>query len=281
MRRHRSARCGGGPRGRTRRGQRRCPRPRSGTSACRVFRLHSLSGAVRTACSSTLSRRRVPSHHPIAGARVHHGGGFVIGNGDADYTLLANSGREVVVSMNYRLGIFGLLANSALGRIGRLLGLQDQQAALRWVQQNIRAFDGDPSNVTIFGESAGGSSVCDQIASPTAAGLFEKAFSVSGEYSTLFGSPDQLLNYQDCKSAPPSQAQAESAGNAYAAAVGCASASNVATCLRNVPASLALQGAGGGLQPVATARSLPRSTARRCRCRYARRSLPARSTASR
>ena len=185
-----------------------------------------------------------PSGLPVL---VHiHGGGFVIGNGDADYTLLANTGHEIVVSMNYRLGIFGFLADSALGPNSGDYGLQDQQAALRWVQQNIRAFGGDPSNVTIFGESAGGSSVCDQIASPTAAGLFEKAFSVSGEYSTLFGSPDQLLNYQDCKSAPPSQAQAESVGSAYAAAVGCASASDVATCLRNVPASLALQAAGGG-----------------------------------
>ena len=178
---------------------------------------------------------------------VHiHGGGFVIGSGDADYTLLANTGHEVVVSMNYRLGIFGFLANAALGRHSGDYGLQDQQAALRWVQQNIAAFGGDPSNVTIFGESAGGSSVCDQIASPTAAGLFDKAFSVSGEYSTLFNSPDQLLNLQDCKSAPPSQAQAESVGAGYAAAVGCASAPDVAACLRHVPATLALQAAGGG-----------------------------------
>ena len=66
--------------------------------------------------------------------------------------------------------------------------LQDQQAALRWVRQNIAAFGGNPQNVTIFGESGGGSSVCDQIASPTAAGLFQKAISTSGEYGGAFGS---------------------------------------------------------------------------------------------
>ena len=206
-----------------------------------------------------------PSGLPVL-AHIH-GGGFVIGNGNADYTLLANSGHEIVVSMNYRLGIFGFLANSALGPHSGDYGLQDQQAALRWVKRNIRAFGGDPRNVTIFGESAGGSSVCDQIASPTAKGLFEKAFSVSGEYSTLFGSPDQLLNYQDCKSAPPSQPQAESVGATYAAAVGCATASNVASCLRSVPATLALQAAGGGfteggngtIAPTLNGTTLPKS----------------------
>jgi para-nitrobenzyl esterase len=213
---------------------------------------------------------RPPGAVPSSGlpVLVHiHGGGFVIGSGDADYTLLANTGREVVVSMNYRLGIFGFLANSALGANSGDYGLQDQQAALKWVQTNIRAFGGDPTNVTIFGESAGGSSVCDQIASPTAAGLFDKAFSVSGEYSTLFGSANQLLNYQDCKSSPPTQAQAEQAGSDFASAVGCAGASDVAACLRNVPATLVLQAAGGGftdggtgtVSPTLNATTLPRS----------------------
>ncbi len=213
---------------------------------------------------------RPPGAVPASGlpVLVHiHGGGFVIGSGDADYTLLANTGREIVVSMNYRLGIFGFLANSALGANSGDYGLQDQQAALHWVQQNIGRFGGDPSNVTIFGESAGGSSVCDQIASPSAAGLFEKAFSVSGEYSTLFGSADQLLNFQDCKSSPPTQAQADSAGSDFASTVGCAGASDVAACLRNVPATLVLQAAGGGftdggtgtVSPTLNATTLPRS----------------------
>jgi para-nitrobenzyl esterase len=171
-----------------------------------------------------------------------HGGGFFGGSGNGDYTLLANTGHEVVVSINYRLGIFGFLANSALGTHSGNYGLQDQQAALRWVQDNIGAFGGDPDNVTIFGESAGGSSVCHQIASPAAAGLFDKAISTSGEYNTLFGVPEQAprtpedLEIQDCKSKLPSQKQANSIGSDFAAAVGCGSGTaDVAACLRNVP----------------------------------------------
>jgi len=187
---------------------------------------------------------------------VHiYGGGFTIGSANAystDYAYLANAGDEVVVSMNYRLNIFGFLADKALGKHSGDYGLEDQQAALRWVRKNIRAFGGDPTNVTIYGESAGASSVCDQIASPTATGLFGKAVSVSGEYSTLFGSPDQGLNYQDCKSTPPTQQVADTAGQSFAAAVGCADATDVADCLRSVPASAALAAAGGGFTDAGT-----------------------------
>ncbi len=172
---------------------------------------------------------------------VHiHGGGFVVGSGESDNTLLATTGHEVIVSMNYRLGIFGFLADSALGPNSGDYGLQDQQAALRWVQQNITAFGGNPRNVTIFGESAGGSSVCDQIASPTAAGLFQKAISTSGEYTGLFGVPGPAfpLEAQDCKAALPSQAQADSIGASFAATVGCGPGTlNVAACLQQVPAT--------------------------------------------
>ena len=91
--------------------------------------------------------------------------------------------------------------------------------------------------MTIYGESAGGSSVCHQIASPTAAGLFHKAISLSGEYNTLLGSPTSL-EPQDCKSAPPTNAQANAAGKNFAAAVGCGhGTADVAACLRAVPAS--------------------------------------------
>ena len=128
-----------------------------------------------------------------------HGGGFVAGSGNGDNSLLSSTGHEVVVSLNYRLGIFGFLADKDLGANSGDYGLQDQQAALRWVQQNVAQFGGDPSNVTIYGESAGGSSVCDAIASPTAKGLFERGISVSGEYNTLLGSPTSLES-QDWKS---------------------------------------------------------------------------------
>ena len=191
-------------------------------------------------------------HGTSAGANlpvlVHiHGGGFVIGNGNADNSLLATTGNEVVVSMNYRLGIFGFLADSALGPNSGDYGLEDQQAALRWVQRNITAFGGNPHNVTIFGESAGGSSVCDQIASPTAAGLFERGISTSGEYNTLLGAPTPL-QAQDCKSTLPSRSQAEAAGASFAAAVGCGSATDVVACMRAVPAQTAANASGFGYQ---------------------------------
>src|SRR5438309_397621 len=88
----------------------------------------------------------------------------------------ATSGHAVVVTINYRLGALGFLAHPALaaessqGSSGNF-GLMDQQAALRWVQRNIRAFGGDPNVVTIFGESAGGLSVHSQLVSPLAAHL--------------------------------------------------------------------------------------------------------------
>ena len=177
---------------------------------------------------------------------VHiHGGGFVAGSGNGDNSLLSSTGHEVVVSLNYRLGIFGFLADKALGPNSGDYGLQDQQAALRWVQKNVAQFGGDPSNVTIYGESAGGSSVCDAIASPTAKGLFERGISVSGEYNTLLGSPTSLES-QDCKSQIPTKAQAFAAGKNFAAAVGCgAGTADVASCLQNISVATAETAAGG------------------------------------
>jgi para-nitrobenzyl esterase len=184
-----------------------------------------------------------PNAHGLP-VMVHiHGGGFFKGSGNGDNTLLVNAGNVVVVAMNYRLNIFGFLANRHFGANSGDYGLQDQQAALRWVQQNVSAFGGDPRSVTIFGESAGGSSVCDQIASPTAAGLFHKAVSTSGQYNTLFGVAEdprpggsEDLELQDCKSRLPTLEEAERIGDDYAAAAGCAGAADVAACLRAVPA---------------------------------------------
>jgi para-nitrobenzyl esterase len=116
-----------------------------------------------------------------------YGGGFLNGGSAApiyDGTDLAKHG-VVMVSFNYRLGEFGFFAHPAVLGESRdaasgNFGLLDQIAALKWVQKNIAAFGGDPSNVTIFGESAGGVSVNDLIASPMARGLFAKAISESG-----------------------------------------------------------------------------------------------------
>ena len=116
-----------------------------------------------------------------------HGGGFVAGatsEARQDGTHLAQHGL-VVVSMNYRLGVFGFLAHPELAKeSGRNsagnYGLLDQLAALDWVHDNIAAFGGDPNNVTIFGESAGSFSVSAQMASPLAKGLFHRAIGESG-----------------------------------------------------------------------------------------------------
>lgn len=161
-----------------------------------------------------------------------HGGALVSGeSNDYDPTALVADG-VTVVTINYRLGALGFLAHPALaganGQSGDY-GLMDQQAALRWVQRNIANFGGDPRNVTIFGESAGGLSVLSQVASPQARGLFQKAIAESGSYNLT----------------QASLASAETAGEAFATKAGCAS--QTAACLRSLPVStiLADQDASG------------------------------------
>ena len=127
----------------------------------------------------------------------------------------------MVVTLNYRLGVFGFFAHPALsaesGHGSGNHGLMDQQAALRWVQRNIAKFGGDPRRVTIFGESAGGLSVHSHLASPLSAGLFHRAIVESGAYAL----------------SQPSLAQAEAQGSAVAALAGCADQS--LSCLRALP----------------------------------------------
>ena len=116
-----------------------------------------------------------------------HGGSLRIGSGSEplyDGTRLAQHG-VVVVSINYRLGVFGYFAHPWLSaespqRVSGNYGLLDQIEALRWVKGNIAAFGGDPSNVTVAGESAGALSVLYLMAAPSARGLFAKAIVQSG-----------------------------------------------------------------------------------------------------
>jgi len=131
-----------------------------------------------------------PAGHVDAGFPVMvwiYGGGFMVGSSSLplyDGEALARAG-VVVVTVNYRLGLLGFFAHPALtaespnGASGNQ-GLYDQVAALQWVRDNIAAFGGDPSNVTIFGESAGSISVCYLAATPLADGLFQKAIGQSG-----------------------------------------------------------------------------------------------------
>ena len=116
-----------------------------------------------------------------------YGGGFVGGSGVDVLThgsRLAALGDVVVVTFNYRLGAFGFLHWEHAGDGPTAprcnLGLRDQLAVLRWVQAEIAAFGGDPDCVTVFGESAGGMSVCDLLSSPHAAGLAHRAIAQSG-----------------------------------------------------------------------------------------------------
>lgn len=124
-----------------------------------------------------------------------HGGGNTLGSARErigatsivlyDGTRLAQAGGVVVVTVQYRLGVLGYLSMPSLdaetdGGVSGNFGLMDQQAALRWVQRNVRAFGGDPSRVLLFGESAGAVNTCTHLAMPASAGLFQRAIVQSG-----------------------------------------------------------------------------------------------------
>lgn len=113
-----------------------------------------------------------------------HGGGLRCGAG-SDYNglKLAVLGNCIVVTINYRLGMLGIFAHPALAASGQPFGnfgLMDQQAALHWIKDNIEAFGGDPDNITIFGESSGGTSVMAHVVAPRSKGFFNHAIVMSG-----------------------------------------------------------------------------------------------------
>jgi para-nitrobenzyl esterase len=150
---------------------------------------------------------------------IHGGGLNADGGRNYDGTKLAADG-IVVVTINYRLGALGFLAHPALavrpgGSTGNY-GLMDQQAALRWVQRNIERFGGDPHDVTIAGESAGGLSVLAHLVSRGSRGLFQRAIVQSGAFA---------LNQH-------SLADAEAEGEAFASSAGCPG--QTAQCLRGL-----------------------------------------------
>ncbi|WP_051466591.1 carboxylesterase/lipase family protein [Actinomadura oligospora] len=195
------------------------------------------------------ARGRLPVLFFIYGGGLQNGGAQ-----QYDGAKLAADNHVVVVTANYRLNAFGLLAlagpgggsggGSGRGGLGGDYSLLDQQAALRWTGANAAAFGGDPRAVTVGGESAGAVSVCAHLAAPGSAGLFRAAIMQSGS----------------CASTP--RAQAEPAGAAFARSVGCADPATMVACLRAKPAAELLDASaetnfglvsGGGPLPTAPA----------------------------
>jgi para-nitrobenzyl esterase len=166
-----------------------------------------------------------------------HGGGYYDGeSNDYDATKLATRGHMVVVTLNYRLNLFGFLAHPALDAEGHAFGnygIMDMQAALRWVHANIASFGGDPGTVTLGGQSAGAGATAANVVSPGAAGLIQRAIYQSGGYQPF-----------------ASRAFSEERGKKFAAAAGCTTG-DVAKCLRALPAAkvAALAGTASAASP--------------------------------
>ncbi|MGB6729168.1 MAG: carboxylesterase family protein, partial [Terracidiphilus sp.] len=156
-----------------------------------------------------------------------HGGGNVEGSQEWPPLgpTLANHG-VVVVTINYRLGVLGYLSHPALtaespNYASGNYGLLDQMAALKWVKRNIDRFGGDPKRVTVFGASSGSLDICDMMASPLAAGLFQRAIMQSGVCV------DSLV---------PRLAENETSGARLAADLGLGNGPDVLAELRALPA---------------------------------------------
>ncbi len=170
-----------------------------------------------------------------------HGGGYVEGTArdpQYDAAALARRTDAVIVSFNYRLGVLGFLALPQLaatdGGIGNW-GLRDQIAALGWVKRNISVFGGDPSRVTIVGESAGGASVCTLLAAPSAQGLYRAAAIESGPCRLVLEQTTQTGSFP----------AAQGVGVVVASQLGCTSG-DIAGCLRGKTVAQLLAVSTGG-----------------------------------
>lgn len=162
-----------------------------------------------------------------------HGGAFNTGGTSvyADPSPLVSKG-VIVVNVAYRLGAMGFLAHPALtvnGAAGNY-GIMDQQAGLKWVQDNIVRFSGDKNNVTVFGESAGGFSVMTHLASPGSKGLFSKAMVQSGNYGN-----DRQMTAAQMASASTSIVDTALAAATTAGVTGINCTPVTAACLRSLP----------------------------------------------
>jgi carboxylesterase type B len=185
-----------------------CPQPKTLDSANQVVNEDCLDVNIQRPIG-TRQDAKLPVYVYI------HGGGYVTGSGNKDgQDRIVRTSPLVGVTLNYRLGALGFLA---LPSLTGDFGFEDQQAALGWVKRNIAAFGGNPENITIGGESAGGWSVCAHLVAPGSRGLFNKAIIQSGA----------------CDSKPAAQAEAE--GIDFAHKLGCADAASVVSCLREKP----------------------------------------------
>lgn len=169
-----------------------------------------------------------------------HGGGYVYGSKNwplYNGVKLSSKGDVIVVTINYRLGALGFLVHPALrdkeGYVGNY-AMHDQIAALKWVKKNIMNFGGDPNNVTVFGESAGGISVGMLLASSMTKDLFQKAIIESGPISLFYDTEEHLAKQ----------------GESIAKILGCDDPATAAECLRAMPAERFLQDIPVNVNPV-------------------------------
>jgi para-nitrobenzyl esterase len=193
-----------------------------------------------------------------------HGGGFVAGRGaDYDPRRLAAQGDVVVVTVEFRLGVLGYLALPGMAG-GGTFGLQDQQAALRWVQRNAAAFGGDAGNVTLFGESGGGIATCGHLTAPGSRGLFAKAIIQSGSCGTVLlpmGGAPRLPFWRSMK-------ESRAATRTAATRLGCPAGRDTAqtlACLRGKPVKELLSQTGLFQAAAYGGRALPASPERALR----------------
>jgi para-nitrobenzyl esterase len=186
-----------------------------------------------------------------------YGGAFAAGVTNSptyEGTNLAKKG-VVVVSVSYRVGAFGFLAHPELakesGKGSGNYGLQDMIAGLHWVKDNISRFGGDPANVTVFGESAGGIAVSMLAASPAAKGLFAKAISESG------GSLQPPLTTNEGGQLMPTLAVAEARGKEFFAKVGAANLAAARALGADAVQKAVTPGINAGFWPVADGNVIP------------------------
>lgn len=190
-----------------------------------------------------------------------HGGGFYQGTGsNYDARRLAAHGDVVVVTINYRLGVFGFFGHPGLPGSGTF-GLADQQAALAWVGRNAAAFGGDPRNVTVAGQSAGAISACAQLSSPGAGGLFAKAVLQSGSCALSWAANFDYRG-QPADSIFVPLPRLEAHGRQTATELGCTGSDDaVLSCLRGLPVDAVLPKLGKFIQPAYGTPLLPEEPA--------------------